>query len=71
MLFPDADEETGAAAPPDLGLLRVLRDDDTADPATDPGLDDEEGINLVAYADFDEDDDDDDDEDDDEEEDDD
>jgi len=27
-----------AGEPTDLGLIRVLRDDDTADPATDPGL---------------------------------
>ena len=40
-LFPDAPE-----VPPDLGLLRVLRDDDTADPALDPKLPPERMVDL-------------------------
>lgn len=37
----------GAEAPPDLGLLRVLRDDGSADPATDPRV--PEAILVRAY----------------------
>lgn len=42
-LFPSADEP---ATPPDLGLFRVLRDDDTADPALDPKLPSERMVDL-------------------------
>ena len=42
LLFRDAEDRT----PPDLGLLRVLRDDDTADPALDPHLAPERMVEL-------------------------
>ena len=35
-----------SALPPDLGLFRVLQDDDTANPEVDPGLTDDEAIKL-------------------------
>lgn len=43
MLFQNADQPE---TPPDLGLLRVLRDDDTADPALDPKLPPERMVDL-------------------------
>lgn len=46
---PEATRETSSSpdSPPDLGLLRVLRDDGSADPATDPHM--PEALVLRAY----------------------
>ncbi len=43
---PDDTVPDDAGVPADLGLFRVLRDDDTADPTVDPGLSDEDVIRL-------------------------